>query len=160
MWRQIKNFFFSVITYNDLSPNLKIRRLVNQALRHRAALSLDEWFECFWQHKCIAKSVVAFVYVYLEKYSGLQMARVRPSDRLERDLHFSLICWFDWQLNLCEDFLQCFGVDISERLPLYQFSTVEDFIAFLNKEFNSHLRETEEESAKQEFYLHDCHPYP
>lgn len=132
MWRRLKNFLFSVSTYTDLGPDVKIRRLVNQALRHRAALTLDDWFDCFWRQKGVARSVVAFVYIYLEKYSGLPMARVRPSDRLDGDLHFSLICWFDWQLNLCEDFLQCFGVDISDRLDVRRLSTVEEFVAFLN----------------------------
>lgn len=132
MWLNLKNICSSISTYPDLSPDIQTRRSINQALRLRPALSLDQWFEFFWRPHGIAKSVVAFVYTHLEKYSGLHMAHVKPTDRLEQDLQLTLVCWFDWQLALCDDFLACFGVDISDRMELYTVSTVDEFVRFLN----------------------------
>lgn len=133
MLRQLKNLLFSVRTYKDLCPDMKVRRQVNQALCRRPALTLDEWFHCFWQPLGIGQPVVAFVYVQLGKYSGLQISRVIPSDRLEQDLQFPQVCWFDWQLSLCEDFLHAFGVDISDRFDIYALSTVEEFVICLDR---------------------------
>jgi hypothetical protein len=132
MWRKLKEIVLNFSTYTDLSPDVEARRQVNQALRDRQALNLEQWFEFFWRPRGMTRPVVTFVYTYLEKYSGLQIGRVRPCDRLEQDLQLTLVCWFDWQMSLCEDFLGCFGVDISERVDLSALSTVEEFVRFLN----------------------------
>lgn len=132
MLRQFKNVISSVQTYGELSPDLQSRRQVDRALYRRRYLSLDEWFQFFWQSRGIAKPVVAFAYIHLEKYSGLQIGRVLPSDRLEQDLKFTLICWFDWHLDLCEDFWNAFGVEIFDRFDLQTISTVEEFVTCLN----------------------------
>lgn len=132
MWQRLKNVLLSFQTYGDLSPDLKVRRRVNRALRDRPALTVDQWYEYFWQPHKISKEVAAFVYRYLAQYSGLQVARMIPGDRLNEDLQLPLVCWFDWELRLCEDFQQCFGVDISECPELYDLSTVEEFVVFLN----------------------------
>ncbi|MBD2042856.1 hypothetical protein [Microcoleus sp. FACHB-672] len=132
MWRQLKNFFVSVSAYTDLGPDLQFRRQVNAALRPRPALTLDEWFEFFWRTYGVSKPVVAFVYTHLEKYSGVKMSRVQPKDHLERDLQITLVCCFDWHLTLCDDFLSCFGVDISEEFEIYNLTTIEEFVEFLN----------------------------
>ncbi len=134
MWQNLNNLFSAISTYSDLSPDIETRRCVNASLRLRPALTLDQWFDYFWRPQGIAKPVVAFVYTYLEKYSGLQMSRVVPDDNLEKDLNLTLVCWFDWQLNFCEDFLLYFGIDISERFDPALFSTVEDFVKFLHEE--------------------------
>ncbi|MCT7950305.1 hypothetical protein NG798_10940 [Ancylothrix sp. C2] len=134
MWHNLNNVFSAVSTYSDLSPDIETRRCVNHRLRLRPALSLDQWFDYFWQPHGIAKPTVFFVYTYLEKYSGLQMSCVMPGDRLEQDLKLTLVCWFDWQLNLCDDFLSYFGIDISDRLDTYSLSTVEDLVKFLDSE--------------------------
>jgi hypothetical protein len=134
MWQNFHNVFSAVSTYSDLSPDIEIRRCVNNTLSLRPALSLDEWFNYFWRPLGISKATVSFVYTYLEKYSGLQMSCVLPGDRLEQDLKLTLVCWFDWQLNFCDDFLLYFGLDISERLDTYSLSTIEDFVKFLDSE--------------------------
>lgn len=132
MWRKLKNFFISVSAYTDLGPDVQFRQRVNKALRHRPALTLDEWFEFFWRSHGVSKPVVAFVYTHLEKYSGLQMSRVQPKDHLERDLQVTLVCYFDWHLTLYDDFLSDFGVDISEEFEIYNLSTVEELVKFLD----------------------------
>lgn len=132
MLRQLKNLLFGLRTYTDLSPDVKIRKEVNQLLCQREALTLDEWFNCFWQPRGIAKPVVAFVYNQLGKYSGLEIARVRPSDRLNGDLQLPLVCWFDWQIRWCEDFCECFGVDISDRFDMNAVTTVEELVLCLD----------------------------
>ncbi|WP_210437191.1 hypothetical protein [Oxynema aestuarii] len=139
MLRQLKNLFFSVQTYNDLSPDIEMRRVVNHGLYCRRSLTLQQWFESFWQPRAIAAPVVAFVYDRLKAYSGVEMARVWPGDRLDADLKFSLICWFDWQLNLCEDFQQQFGGDAIDPLAIYNLDTVEELVVFLNSQFDKHL---------------------
>ncbi|HEY9836136.1 MAG TPA: hypothetical protein V6D27_04510, partial [Vampirovibrionales bacterium] len=95
-------------------------------------LSLDEWFNGFWRSREISFSVASFVYIQLEKYSGLQIGRVLPGDRLEQDLQLTLVSWFDWNLYLCEDFLDEFGIDIGDRFDLQMMETVEDLVRCLH----------------------------
>jgi hypothetical protein len=132
IWQRLKNAFLSLQTYDVLSPDFKQRRQVNRMLRSRPASSLNKWFKSYYQPIGIAPSVAAFAYSYLEKYSGLRIARVLPSDRLEADLHWTEVCWFDWENRLCEDFWHCFGVDMSDHLEDFDPYTVADLLEFLN----------------------------
>lgn len=137
MWQRLKNLFLSWRTYGDLSPDLKVRRRVNRWLCDRRALGAEEWYESFWQPRQVSPSVAKFVYLHLEKYSGLPAARVLPSDRLEEDLRLTLVCWFDWHFTLCEDFEQHLGVAIEDYLELQDLSTIEEFMMFLNRQLLS-----------------------
>ncbi|UBF27380.1 hypothetical protein K9N68_05345 [Kovacikia minuta CCNUW1] len=137
MWRRLRNIFDSFRTYADLSPDIRTRRRVNQFLRSRPALSAKEWFEQFWESKAISKQLAEFVYVYFQKYTGLELARIRPTDRLSEDLHIPAVCWFDWQLSFCNDFEQLFGVDLSNRFDPQTLSTIEDLVMFLNHQLLS-----------------------
>lgn len=131
MWHRLQNFFLSFRTYPDLSPDLKLRRSLNRRLRDRPCLSFEQWFKHCWQSHDISQPVAAFVYTQFERYSGLTFARVLPSDRLEEDLRWSLVCWFDWQITLCDDFFRQFGVDISDRLDDHSYGTLEELVVFL-----------------------------
>lgn len=137
MWQRIENLLHSVSTYADLSPDLAIRQQVNQVLRDRPALSLDRWYERFWQPLGITKAVVAFVYSQLECYSGLEVARWHPSDRLNEDLKLTLVCWYDWDLSLYDDILDRFGVDVSECFDPYECTTVGDFVVLLHRQLEA-----------------------
>lgn len=132
MWHRLKNLFSSLWTYEALSPDLKLRRRVNRALRHRPNLSADDWFESFCKKQGVTYPIATFAYTHLEQYSGLEFGRTLPSDRLNEDLHWTQVCWFDWQFSLCDDFWQAFAVDISVYLDELDLSTVEDLIIFLN----------------------------
>ncbi len=132
MWQKLNNLFASLGTYADLSPDLSQRQQVNQALRDRPALSPEVWFEQFWQPLKISPQVANFVYTHLQIYSGLELARVQPSDHLNEDLHLYLVCWFDWEVALCEEFAHCFGVDLFDRFDAQDFETVEDLVIFLD----------------------------
>lgn len=134
MWRKLKNLFLSCQTYADLSPDFPARLVINRKLRSRRFLSLTQWHESFWQPQGVSLAVSAFVYEQLSKYSGLCLARLRPSDRLEEDLSLSLVCWFDWHLQLCEDFWQRFDIDVTGDLNLQALSTLEDLVLFLNQQ--------------------------
>jgi hypothetical protein len=135
MWRRLKNIFASFRSYADLSPDLQVRRRVSRFLRDRPCLPATEWGDTFCQIKEISPAIAEFVYVHLSNYSGLEFARVRPEDRLEEDLQLSLVCWFDWQLCLCEDFLECFGIDVSDRFNAQELETVADLVLFLEHQF-------------------------
>jgi hypothetical protein len=115
MWRSLKNFFYSLWTYSDLSPDLRLRRSVNRSLRRRSLLSHQDWYERFWQSADIPKSVSDFVYTQLSAYSGLEFGRVLPSDRLNEDLRLPSVCWFDWERSFCQDFLDDFDIDLGDR---------------------------------------------
>ncbi|WP_228035701.1 hypothetical protein [Oculatella sp. LEGE 06141] len=115
-----------------LRPDYASRQYVNRVLSDRPALNSEEWFKSYFQVNGITRSVATFTYHYLGKYSGLQFARVLPSDRLEEDLRWTQVCSFDWEIMLCKDFCRCFGVDIDERIYEFTFTTVEDFVVFLN----------------------------
>lgn len=136
-WQKFKNLFLSCQTHTDLSPDLRVRQQINQWLLNRPALAVDEWFECFFQPAGIDRGVASFVFTSLKRYSGLHWERVQPGDRLNEDLALTLVCWFDWHLCLCDDFLERFGVDISSGLDLMGLSTVEDLVVFLHNEWRS-----------------------
>ena len=117
MWQSAVNYFRSLRTYRDLSPDAGIRRQVNAQLRGRESLSIEEWsrlFPTISTHDT-AQPLLAFIYTKLSAYSGLQVGRLRPEDRLVVDLQLPLVCWFDWPHQLCDDFYESFQVDLIEE---------------------------------------------
>lgn len=133
MWHRFKNLCFSLNTYKTLSPDLGVRYQVNQGLGDRPMLSSDQWFETFYQSQNIAPAVAGFAYHYLGTYSGLEMGRVQPTDRLHPDLHWAEVCWFDWETQFCADVQQQFSVDISDCLDDCQAFTIGELVAFLDQ---------------------------
>jgi hypothetical protein len=79
---------------------------------------------------------VAFVYDHLEAASGLPWLQVMPCDRLIEDLQLTLVCWDNWEFDLCDAVYQRFGADISDRFNPSTLSTVEDLILGLNQALN------------------------
>ncbi len=133
-WQWLRTLWLAVTSYAVLSPNLHLRRQVNRVLATRPAMTVDEWHDRFWQPRQVSRDITVFAYDRLQKYSGLAVAHVLPSDRLEGDLKFTLVCWFDWQTQLCDDFCQRFGVDISACLGYQPFVTIEDLVVFLQQQ--------------------------
>ena len=140
------NLFSSMEAYADMSPDLEVRDEVNQWLqmRDRQSLSVTQWCETFSGEfasidkatkdsatESAAKSVLSFVYECFADYSGLAFSQVRPNDRLNRDLNFSLVCWFDWTLNFCDDFLTHFDLDLSDCFDEAEFVTIGEMVEFL-----------------------------
>jgi hypothetical protein len=132
MWQRFKNIFFSVSRYADLSPDLRTRRQVQRWLRDRPALPLDEWV-AIWESQGISRPMAEFVVQQMREHSGLDFARVQPSDRLIEDLKLPLICWFDWEITLGNQFFDQFGVDISEWLAFEPLHTVADLVHLLQQ---------------------------
>jgi hypothetical protein len=133
MWQRLNNTVISLQSYSTLSPNVSARRRVNRALRDRPTLTSDEWARICHSNGT-AKTVGLFVYTHLQRYSGLEFGKVRLSDRLDEDLQWTEICWFDWDLTLCDDFEQSFGVDISEYCDQLALPTVGELVAFLQSQ--------------------------
>jgi hypothetical protein len=75
--------------------------------------------------------LIEFLYTHLQEYTGLEVGRLQPSDRLVDDLQFPSICWFDWGLTLCTDFYDAFGVDISDQFDEGCLETCADLVDFL-----------------------------
>jgi hypothetical protein len=135
MFSRLYNWFLALRSYNDLRPDMGLRRQVNrQVLATRPAHSGQEWYQKFWAPQGISSEVATFLYQALAKYSGLQLAKVQPSDRLCEDLKLPLICWFDWELAICEDFHQEFGFDLEDYFDLSQLKTVADLMGFFNQQ--------------------------
>ncbi|MGF1524157.1 MAG: hypothetical protein ACFBSF_17700 [Leptolyngbyaceae cyanobacterium] len=133
MWQSVFNYFQSLRTYGDLSPDRAVRWQVNQQLRHRPKLSFEAWSNLFVkQDTSIAPSLLNFVYTQLQQYSGLDVGRMRPSDRLIEDLQIPAVCWFDWALRLCDDFYNTFQIDISDEFDESLQETVGDLVYALN----------------------------
>ncbi len=132
MWNPFSNILASLQTYGDLTPDLKLRQQVTRKLCQRPDLTLETWFESFYQPQGVSHAVASFAYEHLAQYSGLEVGRLLPDDRLEADLTWTEICWFDWDLRLYEDFWQQFGVDISDAFDPTLLSTVEDLVVWLN----------------------------
>ncbi len=133
---QLNNLISSINAYPDMSPDLSVRRQVNEALQQRARqpLSISTWCLTFCQRNRATDRVqlmLSFIYECFSEYSGLEFSRVRPSDRLNDDLCFSLVCWFDWSITFCEDFYQRFGLDLSDRFDEANFETIGELVEFL-----------------------------
>ena len=114
-----------------------MRQRVNQYLRDRPPLTVEQWFEQFWRPQGVNHSLVAFVYTQMQTYSGLEFAKVRPHDRLHEDLYLPLVWWFDWETSFTEDFLASFDIDLSDRFNPENFTTVEELVIFLNHQLLS-----------------------
>ena len=130
----------SVRSYADLRPDFRLRSRINRTLlRHRPSMTAEIWFERFWRQRGVTLPVVCFVHRYLSDYSGLWWDRIVPSDRLQEDLHLSLVCWFDWEMTLLNDLSQEFELAIedldhlAERLA--EAVTVEDFLRLIDQQF-------------------------
>lgn len=132
MWQRLKNWYWGFKTYGAMSPDLRVRRLVRQQLDRRPCLSKQDWIAQCCDPENIAQPIAAFAYVYLQRYSGLEMGRVRLNDRLEADLRWTQICWFDWTVTLCHDFWQTFAIDIEQALLESEFYTLKDLLNFLS----------------------------
>jgi len=139
MWQSVLNFFHSLRTYRDLSPDRGIRRQVNARLRKRPRLSLEAWCGVFPKPNgvAVASPLLVFIYRKLPDYSGLDVGRIRAHDHLIEDLNLPLVCWFDWPYQLCDDFFETFQVDISEDFDESLLETVEDLVWFLNQRLQS-----------------------
>jgi hypothetical protein len=135
MWHRFKNLFFSLKNYDILSPNLAMRRRVKRSLRHRPTLGVSDWFESFCRSRPIAYPVVNFLYTRLETYSGIEPGKLLPSDRLEEDLRWTDLCGFDWQVMLCDDFMQQFNVDMTRCIEDFSPNTLEDLVLLLHQQF-------------------------
>ena len=105
---------------------------------HTVYATTPSWYIQHWTPPAVPRPLpeplIAFAYKHLKTYSGLDMGRVRPQDRLVEDLQFPLVCWFDWGPTLCEDFFQQFGIDITDTFDETQFATVADLIRYLEQE--------------------------
>lgn len=139
MWKSVINYFHSLWTYPDLSPDIGIRRQINLRLRDRPQLCLGAWSSLLTQtqDKPIPLPLLAFIYQKLQEYSGLDAGRIRGGDRLIEDLQLPLVCWFDWSNQLCDDFFEAFQVDITEALDESRLDTVGDLVWFLNRQLQS-----------------------
>ena len=138
MWQSVLNYFQSLRTYGDLSPDRGVRRRVNNWLHQRSRLSLETWSSLFIEQGVapIAPSLLSFVYTHLNLYSGLDVGCMRPNDHLIKDLQLPSVCWFDWSYQLCDDFYNTFQVDISDEFDGFDESmqeTVGDLVWFLNR---------------------------
>ncbi len=131
-WQQLKNAYFSISTYSDLSPDLSRRRQVKLSLKERRTLSRYDWCHNLWPETYTTK-VLEFLYDRLPEYSGLPAGKLRPDDDLETDLSWTQICGFDWDVALCEDFQQTFGEDISDSLLGASPTTLEDLAICLHQ---------------------------
>jgi hypothetical protein len=85
----------------------------------------------------LPQPLIEFVYNRLGAYSGLEVGSIHPKDRLVDDLRFPAVCWFDWGLNLCEDFQATFGVDISDTFDETRLVTCADLMEFLEQQLRT-----------------------
>ncbi|MEO0825591.1 MAG: hypothetical protein AAFW84_11940 [Cyanobacteria bacterium J06635_15] len=138
MWQSLQNLLKNIRAYPELSPDMGLRYRVKRWLRSRPDLTVEQWYLQCWQSPqggfSVSKRLIQFLHTHLEKHTGLDAGRIRPSDRLIEDLKFPLICWFDWPIALCDDVYTEFNVDIVDRFDESQLSTVEELARFLDAE--------------------------
>ncbi|WP_242041855.1 hypothetical protein [Alkalinema sp. FACHB-956] len=133
MWRKLNNWWQAVRTYPDMRPDLQLRRKINQTLRDRSAYGSHDWYRCFWEPLGVKPELANFLYSQLAAYSGLEVARLLPSDRLIEDLHIPLVCWYDWEWDLCEAFENHFGIELCPTFDLSELTTLKDLFLYLNQ---------------------------
>ncbi|MEL6937899.1 MAG: hypothetical protein AAFO84_01765 [Cyanobacteria bacterium J06598_1] len=132
MMNQLNNWFSNVSAYAEMSPDLTMRLQINQWLHaHRRDLSAAAWCRRFADHSDNAE-LLSFVYQQFSEYSGLSVGCVRPEDTLHGDLHFALVCWHDWVITFCEDFMEQFELDLSDCFDEDDFETVGEMMTFLS----------------------------
>ncbi|MEM8502375.1 MAG: hypothetical protein AAF716_04405 [Cyanobacteria bacterium P01_D01_bin.1] len=161
MTEQFDNWLSSISTYADMSPDLAIRTQVNFRMKAhaRSALGVSDWCQLFlnylspnrnatgdaaaFSHAAAGVSdtrrVLCFVYQRFGQYSGIDFSRVRPEDKLNDDLHLSLVCWFDWTFTFYGDFFEQFDLDLSDCFDEDDFETVGELAAFLVEQVNSRV---------------------
>lgn len=129
---RINNVISSINAYADMSPDLSVRKEVNNWLgrRDRQSLDITTWCQLFGKGQP-QHPVLAFIYEAFEQYSGLNFSRIRPNDSLNTNLQFPLVCWFDWTITFCEEFFQAFGLDLSDCFDEDNFSTIGELVDFL-----------------------------
>lgn len=141
MWRDFQNLVQTLRHYRVMSPDRAVRRQVNETLKLRPYLPLEDWCQRCWIPPAVPYKIMPpltqFLYVQLGEYSGLQMGYTRPGDRLQEDLCFPLVCWFDWGLMLCEDVYQTFEVDISDSFDERNYVTLGDLVGYLDGEIKT-----------------------
>lgn len=143
MWRRLNNGLQSLRTYDDLSPDIRLRRRINRSLLMRPFYHAHEWYTLFWQPLQVSKGVARFVFDAIEQHSGLQMARVVKSDRLIEDLQLPLVCWFNWETQFYADFCNHFGVETDDCFDIHDFDTIEDLVLFLDAQSKVQNPQTE-----------------
>jgi hypothetical protein len=146
MWRRVNNLVNSLITYKSLSPDSRSRRQVRRWLNQRPSLTSDQWFEVFWRDENILKLTSEFVYSSFSSYSGLKFAYVIPEDRLEEDLCWTHVCWFDWEITFFSDVEADFNIDISEVFYSETITTISDLMHFLDQQIRSRSKCSTQES--------------
>lgn len=139
MWHRLRNWFYSLRSYTALRPDLAMRRRVVRSLQRRPSLSPQEWFHTYGKSLGIAEAVVNFAAHQLEQYSGLPFGKLLPGDRLEADLHWTQVCWFDWELSFYEDVQQTFEVFLEGDLEELLEGTLGNFLVWLTKQVPSDL---------------------
>jgi hypothetical protein len=138
MWKKFKHIVQNLQAYPDLGPDTALRRQVNQSLRHRPALPQRQWSYHCARKSGVTIAVADFAYTHLSAYSGLDFGRVRLGDRLIEDLHFPLVCWFDWEQHLHDDFQQVFNISLADELDAIAAAvTVEEMLLLLNLQVKS-----------------------
>lgn len=137
MWKKLKHIVHDIQAYSDLSPDWALRHRVNQSLQDRSALTLPAWAKTFMDIYQVSYETTSFVYRRFPDYSGIDFSRVRPGDRMTEDLQFPLVCWFDWEQQLCEDFEAEFGADLLDQLDEISLAlTIDDLIVMLDQNYS------------------------
>jgi hypothetical protein len=141
MWQRLinkfKNWWMTIAAYGDLSPDRGIRRTINQTIDERPSRSIGEWYRQFCEPHGIAREVAEFIYDRVGRYSGLKFEKIVPSDRLAEDLKLPMVCWFDWELSLCDEFSQELGVEMADCFDMDELATIGDLMRFFNQRFKS-----------------------
>ncbi|PSN18110.1 hypothetical protein C7271_14255 [filamentous cyanobacterium CCP5] len=142
MWRDFQNLMQTLKHYRVMSPDRAIRGQVNELLKARPLLTVEEWRRRCWSPPTVSEPIspalTRFLYRQLGEYSGLRIGCTRPSDRLLEDLHFPLVCWFDWGLVLREDVNAAFGIDITDSFDERNYVTLADLVIYLDDQIKAH----------------------
>jgi hypothetical protein len=60
----------------------------------------------------VSADVVRTVSRCLAGYSGIDFARVLPTDRIAEVLRFDEVCWRDWEMDFISDLREKLGLDV------------------------------------------------
>ena len=125
-------FFLYCVSFGQ-APDPRALQRVLRRLSERPALSEGQWQLRFWAPLGVRPEVSRFVYQTLGECSGLDIARVIPTDRLFVDLEFGRVCWGDWEFDYIDAIVREFRkqLQVSELRLVYSV-TVSDLVLNLN----------------------------
>ena len=90
----------------------------------------------------VSKPLSDFVFEHFGIYWGLDVSKLRPTDRLVEDLHLRDIGWQDWDFEFYEDIKRQFHIKLWKYKELSKLRTLGELVSFVDRVIKDHEADT------------------